>query len=115
MFEYSCSVVRWVDGDTALLSVDLGFHVGIELRCRLYRVNAPELKTARGVLVAERMRALYPVGAAFNMKSRGVDRYGRWLVELTFEGVSVNEALRQLIGAVANQVDLPETPASPHE
>jgi len=45
MFEYKCTVDRVVDGDTVDLWVDLGFHIKVHERFRLYGINAPESRT----------------------------------------------------------------------
>jgi len=36
-------ILRWIDGDTLLVEVDLGFYVKKEEKVRLARINAPEL------------------------------------------------------------------------
>ena len=41
-YQYRAKVVRVVDGDTVILSVDLGFRVQHEISVRLARINAPE-------------------------------------------------------------------------
>jgi len=44
MYEYSAKVTRVIDGDTIDVTVDLGFHVQIRERLRLYGINAPEVR-----------------------------------------------------------------------
>ena len=43
MYEYKAKVIRWLDGDTLEVSIDLGFYVHKEEKIRLARINAPEL------------------------------------------------------------------------
>ena len=37
-------VVRVVDGDTVVLNCDLGFRLNIQIKARLYGINAPEMR-----------------------------------------------------------------------
>ncbi len=46
MYNYKAKVVRWVDGDTLLVEVDLGFYVLTIQKIRLARINAPEMRSA---------------------------------------------------------------------
>ena len=46
MYEYSCRIVRVVDGDTVDIDIDLGFDVWLrKQRIRLYGVDTPESRT----------------------------------------------------------------------
>ena len=46
MFEYSCNIVRVVDGDTVDVDIDLGFGVWMKnQRIRLYGIDTPESRT----------------------------------------------------------------------
>ncbi len=46
MYEYSCKIVRVVDGDTVDVDIDLGFGVWLQdERVRLYGVDTPESRT----------------------------------------------------------------------
>ena len=38
-------VVKIIDGDTIDIIIDLGFHVSIKKRVRLYGINTPETRT----------------------------------------------------------------------
>lgn len=44
MYEYRATVVRVIDGDTVDLQIDVGFKMTAIQRCRLLRINAPEMK-----------------------------------------------------------------------
>lgn len=44
MYEYRCEVERVIDGDTVDLIVDLGFHLKIRERFRLFGIDAPEVR-----------------------------------------------------------------------
>ena len=46
MFEYRCSLVKIIDGDTIDVDLDLGFSVVLKKqRIRLYGINTPESRT----------------------------------------------------------------------
>jgi micrococcal nuclease len=41
---YDCEIVRIVDGDTVDLVIDLGLSITTLQRCRLFGINAPEVR-----------------------------------------------------------------------
>jgi len=46
MYEYRCSVVKIIDGDTVDVDIDLGFGVWLKKeRIRLYGIDTPESRT----------------------------------------------------------------------
>ena len=46
MYEYKCTIDRWVDGDTVDVDIDLGFDVVLKKqRVRLYGIDAWESRT----------------------------------------------------------------------
>ena len=46
MFEYNCTIVKVVDGDTVDVDIDLGFGVWLKKqRIRLYGIDTPESRT----------------------------------------------------------------------
>lgn len=105
----TCTVAREVDGDTIRLVIGLGADVflgapGQGVRCRLGRINTPELhdpdpvKQARAKAALARVTQLCPVGSTVTIDTTWLqDDYGRWLVELyPADGsalVSVNDIL----------------------
>lgn len=90
-------LVRVIDGDTVVLDFELGFDVTTTVHCRLFGINAPELHDPDPVVRARAEAAkshlslllVAPIGATVN----GQDKYGRWLVWLTSNGVNVNQAM----------------------
>ncbi|QIN94356.1 nuclease [Arthrobacter phage Abba] len=82
-FTYRAQVVRWVDGDTVDLRVDLGFYASSEQRCRLLFVDTPE-RGQPGQHEATAFSTGYaPPGTPVVIRSeKGADKYGRFLVEL---------------------------------
>ncbi len=73
------------DGDTVYLSIDLGFDHLISshdldnrprLACRVFGINAPELRTKAGRASLAFAQNLLPVGARVRVVSHGWDKYG---------------------------------------
>lgn len=58
------SVERIIDGDTVALTIDLGLYTYVRYSCRLYGINAPELKTQEGKDAKLFLTNLLPVGAS---------------------------------------------------
>ena len=89
MYEYSCKLIRVLDGDTVDALIDLGFDVWIKKRIRLYGINTPEVRTRdiwekeQGLASKKRLEELLEgVDNKFILISKGVGKYGRCLGEL---------------------------------
>ena len=94
LFVYSANVVRWVDGDTVWLRVDLGFRFTAEMDFRLAGINTPERGKPGFLESVVRVNALAPVGQAVVIQSHKTDKYGRYLADMwTPSGLHINEAL----------------------
>lgn len=84
IYEYKASLIRVIDGDTAILDVDLGFGIHATLDFRLIGINAPEMvgstKVAGQAAKSElaRLLALGPM----RIVSTKSDKYGRWLAAI---------------------------------
>lgn len=87
MYEYNAEVVRWVDGDTVDMLVDLGFKTTVHQRFRIYDLDTPE-RGEDGYHQAKYLaEASYPVGSKIQIKTVKPlvsDKYGRYLVELPY-------------------------------
>lgn len=82
---YRARVDRVKDGDTVALDIDLGFDHLISangfdgdprLACRVFGINAPELRTAAGKLARDYAASLLPAGMVVEVVSHGWDKYG---------------------------------------
>ena len=95
MYAYSARVIRWIDGDTVDLRVDLGFKLYAETRFRLYGIDTPERGQKNHGQATALVNSLAPVGAdVFIHSYKDPDTYGRWLAEIvTAGGASVNTRL----------------------
>ena len=100
---YSAKIVRWVDGDTIVLEVDLGFSVAVTERFRLARINAPEIKKYSHVTQEEKERGLelkstlekkLPVGTTVVVSVSKRGKYSRYIAEIWY--VDEEEARQNL-------------------
>ncbi len=89
--KYRAEVVRWIDGDTVVLSVDLGQSVCVKGTYRLARIDAPEIRKRAGVTDEEKKAGLalladldldYPPGTGLTISTTKKGKYGRYLVEI---------------------------------
>jgi endonuclease YncB( thermonuclease family) len=97
MYEYTCTVLRIVDGDTLHVDADLGCDVHIQLTIRLDGINCPELATDAGK--AAKVAATTWLGTGQRLilhttKNRK-EKYGRYLGTIYREGelASLNDWL----------------------
>ena len=70
MYEYSCKIVRVVDGDTVDVDIDLGFGVWMHNeRVRLHGIDTPESRTRDleekkfGLLAKDQVKHFLPEGS----------------------------------------------------
>ena len=83
MYQYNATVVRWVDGDTVILDVDMGFYLWQKnLHFRLNRVNTPERGQPRFDEAVKIVNELAPVGSRVVINTYKEDKYGRWLCDI---------------------------------
>lgn len=93
-YQYRATVVRWIDGDTVELVVDLGFHLTYRDHFRLEGVDTPE-RGKPGYADAKAFTTAWatPGTEVLATTSKG-DKYGRWLTLLkTDVGPSINSLL----------------------
>lgn len=81
---YKALVVRWVDGDTVILRVDLGQKTSVEGSYRLNRLNTAEAQTEQGLVAQAKVEAACPAGSSVWIQTSKADRYGRYLAEVFF-------------------------------
>lgn len=96
MYQYKAKVVRWVDGDTLLCLIDLGFYTHKEERLRLARIDTPELRgkeKEEGKRVKQLVTDIYPPGTEVYVESKKRDNYGRFIAEIYHEENSINQWL----------------------
>ena len=86
MYTYKARLDRCVDGDTADLEIDLGFHLTAKVRCRLIGVDTPErgkndYKKATAMLHNLIISQSDEEGF-FVVHTGKTGKYGRWLVDI---------------------------------
>ena len=94
MYEYQATVTNVVDGDTIEVAIDLGFHVTIHERVRIYGVDTPE-RGQPGWAEATAFTTALVTGKTLTANTvKGVDKYGRFLAVLhTVDGLEVAAAI----------------------
>ena len=107
MYEYNATVERVVDGDTLEVLIDLGLDVGIRTILRLNRINAYETKLgvnttaekkAKGIAGRDHLKAMFDANShivVLTIKDK-TEKYGRYLAEVTHNGVSINDQMVSL-------------------
>ena len=88
MFEYNCTIVKVVDGDTVDVDIDLGFGVWLKKqRIRLYGIDTPESRTRDleekkyGLVAKEFVQYHLPLGSSRTLTTvqDKTGKYGRIL------------------------------------
>jgi micrococcal nuclease len=110
-YVYSGRVTRVIDGDTVVIDIDLGCDVWMRnAHCRLAGINAPEIRGEQaydGVRAKEFLDFIVhttkPVVIRTHKDRR--EKYGRWLVELWQDGVSLNQRMLENGHATVIEVD----------
>lgn len=102
MFTYKAIVRNIVDGDTIDVSIDCGFNIWFDARCRLYGINAPESRTKnleeknRGLAAKKWLSERIPPGAHITIKTVKDDiteKFGRYLAEVSVASVNINQEM----------------------
>ena len=90
VYEYSCKIVKVIDGDTADVDIDLGFGVWLKKqRIRFYGIDTPESRTRDleekkyGLMAKDIVLHYLPIGSKQTLRTRqdGKGKYGRILGE----------------------------------
>lgn len=101
MYAYKAKLERWVDGDTLILEIDLGFYVKRTERIRLARIDTPEMNSEVCFQIRKakhaRMvgRKFCPEGSTVEIQTFKIkkDRYARYIAEVHFEGKNLSDYL----------------------
>ncbi len=100
MYEYNCTLIAVVDGDTVKLDIDAGFKIHLREVFRLARINAPELLTLDGMQARNFIAEQLAKATAMKCQTSRQEKYGRWLCELFIqtkesgsEWVNVNQLM----------------------
>ena len=98
-------IVKYIDGDTVDVVIDLGFDITIKRRVRLYGINTPEVRTRdseekkKGYAAKDRLIELCKLNDSEDnpgnliLKSYGVGKFGRVVGEIFNDCCNVNKML----------------------
>lgn len=93
-FEYA-RITNVVDGDTCDIEVDLGYSVKVTHRFRLAEINAPEVGQPGAKEATAYLKQF--VGMACILDVTKLDKYGRYLADISVEGVAnINKHMLEL-------------------
>ena len=93
---HKATLVRWVDGDTAVIDLDRAFNtLRVGARVRMAKINCPERFTDAGKEATAFVNALCPPGSQVLLYSHrdSTGKYGRIEGEIVYQGVNVNRAI----------------------
>lgn len=99
--EYPALVKRVIDGDTIVVTVDLGFSIFHDMPLRMYGINAPETNSSNPVerangLAAKRWLEDRVDGKSVLVQSvKPSDKYGRYLAEVWLTDGLQEESVNQ--------------------
>lgn len=82
LYGYRAQVVRWIDGDTVELIVDVGFKMAMRDNFRLMGIDTPERGRPGAAEATARANVLAPAGSNVTVATHAKDKYGRWLAEV---------------------------------
>ncbi|MEW7279212.1 thermonuclease family protein [Aquimarina sp. 2201CG1-2-11] len=101
MYTYKATIVRWIDGDTLQVEIDLGFYVQTLQKIRLARIDAPEMNNS--VAYRERQakharavaKKFCPEGATVTITTtkQNKDQYARYIAEVTYNDTNMSNYL----------------------
>ena len=93
-YRYRASLVRVVDADTLVLSVDLGFRVHLQVPVRLRGWDAPELRTPEGRAAADFVRKVCERGEHLLVETfRDQRSFARWVGDVYVDGRRLTDLL----------------------
>lgn len=94
MYQYKCKIERIVDGDTIIVSIDVGFGIWLkDIPIRVLGINTPEVRTKdiiekiAGMKAKARVEELLPVGSTVIVNTElDKEKFGRILGDFLIDG-----------------------------
>ena len=107
MYEYKCTILRVVDGDTVDIDIDLGFNIWVRReRVRIVGIDTPESRTTDkvekifGEASKAKVKELLPIGSTQILKTvKGTDgtdtkgKFGRILGDFILDDKLLSEIM----------------------
>lgn len=98
---YRATVAEVIDGDTADLIVDKGFHEYAQIRVRFNGIDAPESYGVKAsdagrrskAYLKERLTGKAVIVQTFKDKT---EKYGRYLADIYLDGICINDELVEM-------------------
>jgi hypothetical protein len=81
LYTYQAKIIRVVDGDTLVCSIDLGFSTQAEQILRLRGINAPEMKTKAGEASKHFVQRRLKKGSDVIIRTYSTDIFGRYVAD----------------------------------
>lgn len=104
-YVYRAALVRAIDGDTYVMSVDLGFYVSARLTIRLRDVDCPELRSPGGPEAKAYAQGLMSYADTVLLRSyKDRQTFARWIADLWIIDESGTHSLADLIVAAGHGV-----------
>ncbi|MCE9500603.1 MAG: DUF1016 N-terminal domain-containing protein [Leptospira sp.] len=91
LFTYKAYLEKVVDGDTLVVTIDLGFNTFLEQRLRFRGLDAPELGTKKGMASKRFVESRLRNCKFLIIKTHGSDIYDRYLVDVFYLKGETNE------------------------
>ena len=93
MYTYNAKVIRVIDGDSCVVSVDLGFRINYEIKLRLAGISAPEVRgpeRPEGLKSRDFLRSLI-LGKEVQVRTMkdSQEKYGRYLADIYLLGIKL--------------------------
>lgn len=86
MYEYIAKIIDVYDGDTFTFEVELGFHITVTEKLRLYGINTPEVRGSEKIFgkeVRDHVRELI-LGRTVKIQVYKEGKFGRWIADVWF-------------------------------
>ncbi len=95
MYEYNAKLIRIIDGDTIVVTMDVGFNMTTKQHIRLLGINAPEKrgKTKQAGLDAKEHLITLLKNDDLVIKTRKNDSFGRYLGTIYLNGTDINQQM----------------------
>ena len=99
MFNYNCTLLRVIDGDTIDVNIDLGFNIWHKGRIRMAGIDTPESRTRNkeekvlGLAAKARLKELLKKKNLSINCTKEKGKFGRILADVLANDVNINKQL----------------------
>ena len=99
MFNYNCTLIRVIDGDTIDVNIDLGFNIWHKGRIRMAGIDTPESRTRNkaekvlGLAAKSRLKELLKKKKLSINCTKEKGKFGRILADVLADDININKQL----------------------